>query len=181
MSPTPYKRRFQKQIQNSAPVEKLIAFQLGSEQYAIPVQRVYSVMAHFTAHASLATGESLVLHNQAMVTLVDTTQLFPSQQNSSQMAIAACQYLVVCLLEGGELLGIPVPTMPTILEADLSQLETLPAMYRQGQLHPCIEQGIPGTDGSVVFYVNVERLSSHHATSSKRDKSAGDDWVRLQS
>lgn len=180
MPPTPYKRRFQKQIQNSAPVEKLIAFQLGSEQYAIPVRRVYSVMAHFTAHASLATGESLVLHNQAIVTLVDTTKLFPTQQDSSQMAIASCQYLVVCLIEGGELLGIPVPTMPTILEADLSKLETLPAMYRQGQLHPCVEQVIPSTGDSVVFYVNVERLSSQ-SPDIKLDRSAGDDWARLQS
>lgn len=182
MSPTPYKRRFQKQTQNSSsPTEKLIAFQLGNEQYAIPVQRVHSVITHFTAHASLETGRSLVIHNQEMITLVDVTTLFPNQQDSSQQAIAPCQYLIICLLQGGELLGISVPTVPSILEADLSKLETLPAMYRQGQLHSCVEQIIPSTGGSVVFYVNVERLSSHPSIDIKRDRSAGGDWVHRQS
>ncbi|MBD2097195.1 chemotaxis protein CheW [Trichocoleus sp. FACHB-591] len=155
MPPTPYHRRFQKQVPSQAPnlTEKLIALRFGSEQYAIPMRQVQSVLNNFTAYGALETGQSLVMHNQGIITLIDSATLFLSQQ-----AIAPSQFLVICLLDNGELLGIPTSEMPTILEADLSKLATLPMGYRQGRLSPAIEKLIPVPDSSVVFYINVERL-----------------------
>nr|WP_290222313.1 chemotaxis protein CheW [Trichocoleus desertorum] len=163
MSPAPYSRRFQKQTRTPSATEKLIAFQLGGEQYAIPVDRVHSVINHFTAHASLETGQSIVIHNQEMITLVDVATLFPGN-----LAIAHPQFLVVCLLDNSQLLGIPVSEMPTILEADLSKLETLPPVYCQGDLSPAIEKLVPVADSRIVFYVNVDKLLLPTASSSFR-------------
>lgn len=150
-----YNRRFQskKQALSRKPAKKLVSFQLGNLYYAIAIERVLRVLKGFTAYASLSNGQSLVRYADEIVTLIDLFQVFFDRPQSED-----CHYLVVCLLTSREQLGIPIPEMPSILEAFEEDFREIPQVYRQGKLHRAIEKLIYTRDGLEVFYLNPETL-----------------------
>jgi len=149
-----YNRRFRKpNPPNRVPIKKLLLFQLGSEQYAISIEKVQHVINEFTPQGVLPNGLALVEYQNHIITLVELTNLFVSSQDARER-----QYLIVCLLKENSRLGIPIPEMPKVLEVPADKITEVPEVYQTGKLPNAIEKIIHIAQGKVVFYINVDKL-----------------------
>lgn len=155
MNSPKYSRRFRTKHEDRVRVEvqKLITFQLGSEHYAIPIERVQRVLKEFTAHGTLQTGCRLVRDHNETITIIDLSTLFISSHDERER-----HYLIVCTLHNGERLGIPIPEMPAIMEVPKDQFSEIPELYRQGKLPVPIQNLINTPEGKVLFYINLDLL-----------------------
>ena len=134
--------------------QKLVSFELGNVSYAVPIERVQRVVKDFNPYGFLDSGQSLVRHQEELITLINLSKIFPSSRT-----IADCNYLIVCTLNKSDRLGIPIPDMPKILEISAEKFEEIPELYRQQQLPLVIEKLIRAPDGSEVFYLNLDLFS----------------------
>jgi chemotaxis signal transduction protein len=134
-----YNRRFRSNKQGAlrTPPRKLVSFELGNVNYAVPIEKVQRVVKDFNPYGFLDSGQSLVRHQEELITLINLSKIFPSSRT-----IADCNYLIVCSLNKSDRLGIPIPDMPK--------------MYRKQQLPLVIEKLIRAPDGSEVFYLNLD-------------------------
>ena len=155
MNSPKYSRRFRTRHDERSRItaQKLVTFQLGSEYYAIPIERVQRVLKEFTAHGTLQTGCRLVRDHNETITIIDLSTLFISSHDERER-----HYLIVCTLYHGERLGIPIPEMPAILEVPKDQFSEIPELYRQGNLAAAIQNIINTPEGKVVFYINLDLL-----------------------
>ncbi len=156
MTHTNYNRRFRSKKQGTvrtAP-RKLVSFELGNVSYAVPIERVQRVVKDFNPYGFLESGQSLVRHQEELITLINLSKIFPNSGS-----IADCNYLIVCSFNQSDRLGIPIPDMPKILEIPEESFCEIPELYRQQQLPPVIEKLIRAPDGSEVFYLNLALLS----------------------
>ncbi|MBE9187552.1 chemotaxis protein CheW [Microcoleus sp. LEGE 07076] len=147
-----YNRRFRGNKQGNvknAP-QKLVSFELGNVNYAVPIERVQRVVKDFNPYGFLDNGQSLVRHQEELITLINLSKIFFSSRS-----IADCNYLIVCTLNKSDRLGIPIPDMPKILEVSEASFCEIPELYRQQQLPAVIEKLIRAPDGSEVFYLNL--------------------------
>ncbi|TAF01272.1 MAG: chemotaxis protein CheW [Oscillatoriales cyanobacterium] len=151
-----YNRRFRNQKQTNArsPARKLVSFDLGSVYYAVPIERVQRVVKDFNPYGFLDSGNSLVRHQEELITLIDLSKIFKLTKS-----MADCNYLIVCTFNQGDRLGIPIPDMPKILEISEAAFCEIPLLYRQQQLPAAVEKLISAPDGSEVFYLNLDLLS----------------------
>ncbi|MBD1880977.1 chemotaxis protein CheW [Coleofasciculus sp. FACHB-T130] len=131
---------------------KLVSFQMGSEQYAIAIDRVQRVLKAFTPHAALINGRRLMEYEQEAIALIDLSALFLKSHETDY------HYLIVCTIKQKEKLGIPVSEMPKILEVSEEKFEKIPAFYQPEDLPVAIEQIIHAPEGGLVFYLNLDRL-----------------------
>ncbi len=147
-----YNRRFRSKKTGTirTPPRKLVSFELGNVHYAVPIERVQRVVKDFEPYGFLDSGQSLVRHQEELITLINLSKIFPSSRS-----IADCNYLIVCTFNEGDRLGIPIPDMPKILEIPEESFCEIPELYRQQQLPPVIEKLIRVPDGSEVFYLNL--------------------------
>ena len=153
MTHTNYNRRFRSKKQGAVrnPPRKLVSFELGSVNYAVPIEKVQRVVKDFNPYGFLDSGQSLVRHQEELITLINLSKFFPSSRS-----IADCNYLIVCSLNKSDRLGIAIPDMPKILEIAEESFCEIPELYRQQQLPPLIEKLIRAPDGSEVFYLNLD-------------------------
>jgi purine-binding chemotaxis protein CheW len=151
-----YNRRFRNQKQGNvrSPARKFVSFNLGSVDYAVPIERVQRVIKDFNPYGFLDSGNSLVRHQEELISLINLSNIFPGSRS-----IADCNYLIVCTLNKGDRLGIPVPDMPKILETSEEAFCEIPLLYRQDQLSSAVEKLIRAPDGSEVFYLNLDLFS----------------------
>ncbi len=151
-----YNRRFRSQKQGKvrSPTRKFVSFDLGNVYYAVPIERVQRVIKDFNSYAFLDSGNSLVRHQEELISLINLSKIFPGSRS-----IADCNYLIVCTLNKGDRLGIPVPDMPKILESSEEDFCEIPLLYRQDQLPAAVEKLIRAPDGSEVFYLNLDLFS----------------------
>jgi len=152
-----YNRRFRSKKQGTVrtPARKLVSFELGNIYYAVPIERVQRIVKDFNPYAFLDSGQSLVRHQEELITLINLSKIFPSSRS-----IADSNYLIVCSLNKSDRLGIPVPDMPKILEISEENFCEIPEFYRQNQLPDAVEKLIRSPDGSEVFYLNLDLFSS---------------------
>lgn len=152
-----YNRRFRSKKKGAVrtPPRKLISFELGNVNYAVSIEKVQRVVKDFNPYGFLDSGQSLVRHQEELITLINLSKIFPSSPS-----IADCNYLIVCSLNKSDRLGIPIPDMPKILEISEESFCEIPELYRQQQLPPVIEKLIRAPDGSEVFYLNLDLFSS---------------------
>ncbi|WP_373533973.1 chemotaxis protein CheW [Microcoleus sp.] len=152
-----YNRRFRSQKQGAVrtPPRKLLSFELGNVNYAVPIEKVQRVVKDFNPYGFLDSGQSLVRHQEELITLINLSKIFPSSRTLTDF-----NYLIVCSLNKSDRLGIPIPDMPKILEVTEESFCEIPELYRQQQLHPVIEKLIRAPDGSEVFYLNLDRFNS---------------------
>ncbi len=148
-----YNRRFRNQKQGNlrSPARKFVSFDLGSVYYAVPIERVQRVIKDFNPYGFLDSGNSLVRHQEELISLINLSKIFPGSRS-----IADCNYLIVCTFNKGESLGIPIPDMPKILEVSEEQFCEIPLLYRQDKLPAAVEKLIRAPDGSEVFYLNLD-------------------------
>lgn len=151
-----YNRRFRSQKQGTVRIipKKFVSFELGNVYYAVPIERVERIVTNFNPYGLLPGGNSLVRHQEELITLINLSQIFPSDGSRLDS-----NYLIVCTLNKNERLGIPIPDLPKILEISEESFCEIPELYRQQQLPPVIEKLIRAPDGSEVFYLNVELFS----------------------
>ncbi|MEG3978637.1 chemotaxis protein CheW [Microcoleus sp. herbarium8] len=152
-----YNRRFRSQKQGAVrtPPRKLLSFELGNVNYAVPIEKVQRVVKDFNPYGFLDSGQSLVRHQEELITLINLSKIFPSSRT-----LADFNYLIVCSLNKSDRLGIPIPDMPKILEVTEESFCEIPELYRQQQLPPVIEKLIRAPDGSEVFYLNLDLFNS---------------------
>lgn len=148
-----YNRRFRSKKQGTVKTlaRKLVSFELGNVYYAVPIERVQRVVKDFNPYGFLDSGQSLVRHQEELITLINLSKIFPSSRT-----IADCNYLIVCTLNKSERLGITVPDMPKILEITEENFCEIPELYRQNHLPATVEKLIRAPDGSEVFYLNLD-------------------------
>jgi len=148
-----YNRRFRSNKQGAfrTPPRKLLSFELGNVNYAVPIEKVQRVVKDFNPYGFLDSGQSLVRHQEELITLINLSRIFPSSRS-----LADFNYLIVCSLNKSDRLGIPIPDMPKILEVPEESFCEIPELYRQQQLPPVIEKLIRAPDGSEVFYLNLD-------------------------
>lgn len=139
--------------QQRIPTRRLLCFQSGGERYAIPIQRVQRILAEFPVHGVLPGGRSLVHCHGEDITVVDLSQVFVHAQ-----PLPTPNYLIVCTLETGERLGLPVSELPTVLDATEAMFGELPEVYRQGNLPLAIANLIHVAENSEFFYLNLDQL-----------------------
>jgi chemotaxis signal transduction protein len=153
-----YNRRFRSKKQSTVKTSarKLVSFKLGNVYYAVPIERVQRVVKDFNPYGFLDSGQSLVRHQEELIALINLSKIFPSSRS-----IADCNYLIVCTLNKSDLLGIPIPDMPQILEVSEAQFCEIPQLYRQNQLPPAVEKLIRAPDGLEVFYLNLDLFNSN--------------------
>jgi chemotaxis signal transduction protein len=151
-----YNRRFRSKKQGTVrtPPRKLVSFELGNVYYAVPIERVQRVVKDFNPYGFLDSGQSLVRHQEELITLINLSKIFPSSRS-----ISDCNYLIVCSLNKSDRLGIPIPDMPKILEISEESFCEIPELYRKQQLPPVIEKLIRAPDGYEVFYLNLDLFS----------------------
>ena len=151
-----YNRRFRSKKQGYVRVssKKMVSFELGNVYYAVPIERVERIVKEFNSYGMLPSGNSLVRHQEELITMINLSTIFPSSRT-----IVDCNYLIICTLNKSDRLGFPIPDMPKILEISEESFCEIPELYRQQQLPPVIEKLIRAPDGSEVFYLNLGLFS----------------------
>ncbi|MEB3336171.1 MAG: chemotaxis protein CheW [Leptolyngbyaceae bacterium] len=141
------------------PTIQVIVFGIGQLNLALRVESIYKVLKQTQVHSS-GLGDIGIAHiGDREVTVLDLQrQLF---QTSSLDTQAMSCYLIVATKASGELVGIPVDLVPTLLEVPIALVRVLPASYRQADTlgiasHVAV---IPQESGSLtLFLVDIEQL-----------------------
>ncbi|MEG4231047.1 chemotaxis protein CheW [Microcoleus sp. Pol11C3] len=151
-----YNRRFRSKKQATVRIapKKFVSFEIGNIYYAVPIERVERIVKNFNSYGTLPSGNSLLRHQEELITIINLSTIFPSSPSISEY-----KYLIICTLNKSDRLGIPLPDMPKILEITEESFCEIPELYRQQQLPPVIEKLIRAPDGSEVFYLNFDLFS----------------------
>ncbi|NES19876.1 MAG: chemotaxis protein CheW [Symploca sp. SIO3E6] len=108
---------------------KLIVFQMGSLNLALPIEVIYKILNHKPIYGSGTNQVGVVHLDEQEVTVVDLyRRLFNSGSTSEDYQNS---YLVIVQNATGELYGIPVADTPILMEVPLSQIRILPESYRR--------------------------------------------------
>src|SRR4028118_1658080 len=88
-----YNRRFRSKKQGYVRIssKKMVSFELGNVFYAVPIERVERIVKDFNSYGLLASGNSLVRHQEELITLINLSTIFPSSRT-----IVDCNYLIIC-------------------------------------------------------------------------------------
>lgn len=158
MPDTHFIRKFTKKHTQRIPTQKLVVFPVESKKYAVSIERVQRILNQFTPQAIDRSGRSLMEYNDRTITLIDLSSL------SLKLEVAECQFLIICTLPQGKLFGLPIPDLPKILEVSDDKFGEIPELYQDSQLPEAVEKLIHTPDGTLVFYLNLEKLCYRQAT-----------------
>lgn len=107
---------------------KLIAFNIGKLNLALPIESVVQVTACPTIHGSGLASLGITQVGDRQVTVIDLYRhLFKA--SSPQEQANTC--LLVGQTQTGELFGIPLQAPPSLLEIPVSSIRYLPETYRR--------------------------------------------------
>lgn len=137
---------------------KLLMFQVGKLNLALPVESVKKIIHHTPLQGSGTTAVGLIHLDDQEITAVDLhKRLFKVSQAQNQ----GRQFLILVQNSVHELLGILVSQTPTLIDIPLSQIRTLPSSYR---LADTLEMASHVTrvqqleEWLTVFILDVDRL-----------------------
>lgn len=106
---------------------KLLTFQVGQLNLALPIESVKKIVHHTAIQGSGTTAVGLVHLNDQEMTVIDLhKRLF----KVSQPEVHGRQFLIMAQNRIQEGFCILVPQTPTLLELPLAQIRTLPNSYR---------------------------------------------------
>lgn len=115
--------------QDSAEIVKIITFEVGNVNLALPIQNVHKIVRQLPVHGSRPNGVGIAHLDDREVTIVDLQhQLFTSSENTTADRVG---YTVIVKNTPGELFGIPVEGVPVLMEVAQSSIRVLPESYRQ--------------------------------------------------
>ena len=138
---------------------KVVIFGMGSVNLALHISNVTKVLPQTTIHGSGLNYVGIAHLGDREVTVVDLhRRLF---QTSSINDASKNSYLMVVKSHQGELYGIPVATVPTLMEIPLSYVRVLPESYRNADIfgfatHVAV---IPTVEPPMtIFLLDIEHL-----------------------
>ena len=138
---------------------KMIVFTVGTFNLALPIEIVYKVLNQIPVYGSGLNGVGVAHVGDLEVTVIDLhRQLF---QSSIINETAKKGYLLILHSKSSELYGIPVASVPALMDLPLASIRVLPESYRSGDIlqmatHVCYlpEEEPPLT----IFLVNPEQM-----------------------
>jgi purine-binding chemotaxis protein CheW len=108
---------------------KVIAFKVNTLHLAVQIDAVHKILRHTSIYSSGLHPVGVAHVDDREVTVLDIQRrLF---HTTSINALGESNYLIVIRNTLNELYGIPVETVPTLVDIPLSSLRVLPASYRQ--------------------------------------------------
>lgn len=138
---------------------KVVVFGMGEVNLALHIYSVAKVLRQTAVHGSGLNGVGISHLGDREVTVVDLyKRLF--QSNSINDAFKNA-YLMIVRNRQGELYGIPVSTVPILMEIPLSCIRVLPESYRNADIfgfatHVAV---IPAMEPPMtIFMLDVEQL-----------------------
>lgn len=138
---------------------KVVVFKIGEVNLALHIYNIAKVLPQTTVHGSGLHSVGLAHLGDREVTVVDLHQrLF---QSSSINDANKYKYLAIVKDRQGELYGIPVPLVPTLMDIPLSYIRVLPESYRNADIfgfatHVAV---IPTTEPPMmIFLLDVDQL-----------------------
>jgi len=158
------------------PTQKLIAFELEGEVYALPIACVVRVLHEFKVYGPFDRGRGLIKYQGETIPFIDLGVLLlgrdrPREYHYSIICMSgAAQYSVTDLSEsighnGKEdaserprSIAIPTPELPTVLDVPETQFSDVPDSYRRGNLGLAIEKLIHPSEDDLFFYLDLEHL-----------------------
>ena len=138
---------------------KMIVFTVGTFNLALPIEIVYKVLNQIPVYGSGLNGVGIAHVGDLEVTVIDLhRQLF---QSSIINETAKKGYLLILHSKSSDLYGIPVSSVPALMDLPLASIRVLPESYRSGDIlqmatHVCYlpEEEPPLT----IFLVNPEQM-----------------------
>lgn len=123
-----------KQSNNTNTVEamRIIVFTIGNVKLALPIEAVVKVVNQAAVYGNSLEGVGIAQVGDREVTVIDMQQqLFRSSLlNEASQA----RYLIVVQNTEGELFGIPVALVPTLMQVPFSSIRVLPNSYRHAEI-----------------------------------------------
>ncbi|MEB3886802.1 chemotaxis protein CheW [Lyngbya sp. CCY1209] len=158
------------------PTQKLIAFELEGECYALPIARVVRVLHEFKVYGTFNRGRGLIKYQGETIPLIDLGVLLLDRDRPQ-----VYHYSIICTPEETQCsvtnfsesirhnkkedaserfqyIAIPIPELPRVLDVPESQFSDVPDSYRQGNLGSVIEKLIHPSEDDLFFYLNLEQL-----------------------
>lgn len=149
------------QSHESAASVKMIVFTVGNFELALPIEIVHKVLNQIPVYGSGLNGVGIAHVGDLEVTVIDLhRQLF---QTSIINEAGKKGYLLVIHTKDAELYGIPVSSVPVLMDLPMSSIRVLPESYRNGDIlgiatHVCY---LPNEDPPMtIFLVNPEQMLS---------------------
>ena len=144
---------------NAVNIVKVVVFNIGEVNLALHIDSIAKVLPQTTIHGSGLHSVGLAHLGDREVTVVDLHQrLF---QSSSINDATKYNYLMIVKNRQGELYGIPVASVPTLMDIPLSYVRVLPESYRYADIfgfatHVAV---IPTMEPPMtIFLLDVEQL-----------------------
>lgn len=138
---------------------KMIVFTVGNFDLALPIEIVHKVLNQLPVYGSGLNGVGVAHVGEFEVTVIDLhRQLFQSSiiNETSQKG-----YLLIFHTKSGDLYGIPVASVPVLVDLPLASIRVLPDSYRSGDIlqmatHVCY---LPDEEPPLtIFLVNPEQM-----------------------
>ena len=109
---------------------KLLVFSIGSLNLALRIEAVYKVLNSTQIHGSGSKWVGLVHMGDREVTVLDLEwRIFQIHRDHPHLDEG---YLIVVQNRDRELCGIPVATVPALIDVPLSSIRVLPESFRRG-------------------------------------------------
>ena len=138
---------------------KMIVFNVGTFNLALPIEIVYKVLNQIPVYGSGLNGVGIAHVGDLEVTVIDLhRKLF---QSSIINETAKKGYLLILHSKSTDLYGIPVSSVPAFMDFPLSSILVLPESYRSGDIlqmatHVCY---LPKEEPPLtIFLVNPEQM-----------------------
>ncbi len=112
---------------------KSIVFKIGDYFCALPIDAVLQVTETPSELQSHIKGLSLVMHENRTIMLLNLHQKLSYQLQSGESFTA--EFLILTQTRQGELCGIPVDTLPNMMELPMDGIQPLPRVYRQTNIY----------------------------------------------
>lgn len=149
----------QSQSRDRAASVKMIVFTIGNFDLALPIEIVQKVLNQIPVYGSGLNGVGIAHVGDLEVTVIDLhRQLF---QSSIINEAGQKGYLLVIRNKDGEFYGIPVSSVPVLMDLPLASIRVLPESYRNGDIlgmatHVCY---LPKEEPPLtIFLINLEQM-----------------------
>lgn len=148
----------------SEPTQRFITFKLGTETFALPIERIHKVTTLDKLYGDPdRVGVSLTNYQgRELVTIDVGYRIFnrpPQLPGATSDDPQAVKYLLVLKTEDGRPIGLPLEAPPSIQSLQLSAFQPLPEIYRQHSNIDCVSSlAIDTPDGASIFLLDIDAI-----------------------
>ena len=115
-------------VSASVPAIKVLVFSIGSLNLGLRIESIYKVLNSIQIFGSGLNGVGIAHVGDREVTVLDLQQRLFSSNSTHETLQGA--YLIVIQTRESELYGIPVETVPALIDVPLSTIRVLPESFR---------------------------------------------------